>query len=199
MPIAHTTAIQRCVEQLNTNASGAREELLRIAYDRLLAMIRGLITRYPGLRRWEQSDDVLQNVQIRLLRCFDQVPIASAREFLGLAATNMRRELIDLARHHFGKEGAGKNHATPLGDGIPISMPAGRDHDPAILAEWAELHDHVAQLPGEEREVMDLHWYHDLSQHEAAAILGVSVKTVKRRWMAAKVRLAARLGRTIPV
>lgn len=127
MPIAHTTAIHRCVERLNTNDPGAREELLQVAYDRLLAMIRGLMTRYPGLRRWEQSDDILQNVQIRLLRCFDQVSIGSARDFLALAATNMRRELIDLARHHYGAEGAGKNHATPPQDGGAVPEPAGGD------------------------------------------------------------------------
>ena len=197
--IAHTTAIQRCIERLNTNEPGVRDELLRIAYDRLLAMIRGLMTHYPGLRRWEQSDDVLQNVQIRLLRCLDQVFIGSARDFLSLAATNIRRELIDLARHHYGDEGAGKNHATPPGDGVSIPEPADAGDDPAILTEWAELHDRIAQLPDEEREVMDLHWYHDLSQKEVATLIGVSERTVKRRWMAAKARLAARLGRPDPV
>ena len=80
----------------------------------------------------------------------------------------------------------------------PDEVAVGGD-DPAVLVEWAELHDHVAQLPDEEREVMDLHWYHDLSQKEVAALLGVSERTVKRRWVAAKARLAARLGHPVPV
>jgi RNA polymerase sigma-70 factor (ECF subfamily) len=166
-------------------------------------MIRSLMSRYPGLRRWEQSDDILQNVHVRLLRCLDQISIGSARDFLCLAATNMRSELIDLSRHYYGEEGSGKNHATPHGgdDGncdLDHQVTAGRE-DPAILAEWAELHDHIAQLPDEEREVIDLHWYHGLSQREAADLLGISLKTVKRRWVAARARLAARLGRSVPI
>lgn len=191
MAIAHTTVIQRCIDRLYTNHPGAREELMRVAAERLLVMVRGLMLRYPGLRRWEQSDDVLQNVQIRLLRCLDQLPVASARDFLRLAAVNMRRELIDLTRHHFGDEGGGSHHATPPADWAG-SAAAGGD-DPAVLAEWAELHALIGQLPEEEREVMDLHWYHELNQHEVAALLGVSERTVRRRWVSAKVRLAARL------
>ena len=201
MGIAHTTAIQRCIERLDANHADAREELLRLTYDRLLVMIRGLMARYPRLRRWEQSDDVLANVHVRLLRCFDRVAVVSACHFLSLAATNMRRELIDLCRHYYGDEGLGTNHATPCNDGegeAALAQEAGRGRDdPAILAEWAELHEHVARLPDEEREVMDLHWYHDLSQREVAALLCVSLKTVKRRWVAAKARLAARLGRPV--
>jgi RNA polymerase sigma-70 factor (ECF subfamily) len=188
---------------LNTNEPGAREELLKLTHDRLLAMIRGLLSRYPNIRRWEESDDILQNVHVRLLRCLDQVSIGTARDFLSLAATNMRRELIDLSRHYYGSEGSGKNHATPSGNTESdhrVGQELGtRQDDPAILAEWAELHEYVAKLPDDEREIMDLHWYHGLSQKETAALLGISVKTVKRRWLAAKAILAIRLGRSIPV
>jgi RNA polymerase sigma factor (sigma-70 family) len=48
-------------------------------------------------------------------------------------------------------------------------------------------------LPEEERSVFDLLYYHDLSQAEAAELLGVSVPTIKRRWAAARMRLATYL------
>ena len=47
----------------------------------------------------------------------------------------------------------------------------------------------VEPLPDDEREVFALVWYHDLSQAEAADVLGVSVRTVIRRWQAARIRL----------
>ena len=34
----------------------------------------------------------------------------STRAFFGLAAEQMRRELLDLARHYYGPEGEGANH-----------------------------------------------------------------------------------------
>ena len=60
--------------------------------------------------------------------------------------------------------------------------PCGADEDPANLAAWAEFHAQVEHLPEEQREVFDLLWYQELSQAEAATLLGVSERTVKRRW-----------------
>src|SRR5262249_42944545 len=123
---------------------------------------------------------------------------ATTREFLALAATNIRRELIDLARHHFGPEGIGANHATP-----PTAHPTGSGGDrpdradradPALLAEGGELHPLIHKLPHDAREVVDLRWYHGMTQKEVAAALGVSLKTVKRRWASARVLLGELLN-----
>jgi RNA polymerase sigma factor (sigma-70 family) len=48
-------------------------------------------------------------------------------------------------------------------------------------------------LPVREREAFGLFWYHGLSQAEAAAVLNVSVPTVKRWWLSARLRLKAAL------
>ena len=47
----------------------------------------------------------------------------------------------------------------------------------------------VEKLTDEQREVFDLLWYEGLTQPEAATILGVSLKTVKRRWQDARLFL----------
>jgi len=44
-------------------------------------------------------------------------------------------------------------------------------------------------LPEEEREIVSLLYYQGLSQAEAAAILGVSVRTVQRYWQSALLKL----------
>jgi RNA polymerase sigma factor (sigma-70 family) len=49
--------------------------------------------------------------------------------------------------------------------------------------------DEVERLPDEEREIFDLLWYQGLSQAEAAALLHVSERTIKRRWQAARLKL----------
>jgi DNA-directed RNA polymerase specialized sigma24 family protein len=41
----------------------------------------------------------------------------------------------------------------------------------------------VARLPDKLRAVFDLLWYQGLTQAEAAALLGVAVRTVKSRWL----------------
>jgi predicted DNA-binding protein (UPF0251 family) len=57
------------------------------------------------------------------------------------------------------------------------------------------LKDNRPRLPEDEREVFGLHYYHNLSQDEVAAALGVSTRTVQRRWAAALRRLHSLLKR----
>ena len=47
----------------------------------------------------------------------------------------------------------------------------------------------VEKLPVEEREVVNLIWYQELSQEEAAKILNMSIRTLKRRWQTARNKL----------
>jgi RNA polymerase sigma factor (sigma-70 family) len=57
----------------------------------------------------------------------------------------------------------------------------------------------VERLSDEEREVIDLLWYQGLTQGEAAEVLGVSEKTINRRWMAARMRLGTIMAGQLPV
>jgi RNA polymerase sigma-70 factor (ECF subfamily) len=66
------------------------------------------------------------------------------------------------------------------------------------LAFWTEFHSRVEGLPEEEREVFDLLWYQELSQAEAAGLLDVSERTIKRRWAAARLKLHDVLRGNLP-
>ena len=197
MPSGATTPIQTCLDALRAGDPSARAELLRVSRERLLLMTRNMMNRYPGVRRWEESDDVLQNALLRLHRSLEKVPLESPRDFLALAAVHIRREVIDLWRHYFGPLGTGARHATPDATRPDITAAeaarAPREDDPATQVSWQELHERIAGLPEEEREAVDLLWYHGMSQQEVAALLGVSVRTVRRRWQAARLQLAAAL------
>lgn len=121
------------------------------------------------------------------IRALVEVRPESARQFYGLAATQIRRELLDLAKHYHGAEGLGANHHS---DGDKAAT--GKLDDPVkpeTLEAWTRFHEQVDVLPDEEWEVVSLLWYKGLSQAEAAAILGVSLATVKRRWQAARLTL----------
>ncbi len=116
---------------------------------------------------------------------------------MNLAGVQIRRELTDLARHEFGPEGPGKKHASgQVGPGpdTPKNLRKGEDMalgiGPATEAQWRDFLQYVQEaLPAEEREVFDLVYVQDLSQEEAARLLGVSVPTIKRRWRSARLLL----------
>jgi RNA polymerase sigma-70 factor (ECF subfamily) len=159
-----------------------------------------MLRRFPGVRKWEETSDVLQNVLLRLDRALQTVEVTSARDFLRLATTQIRRELIDLSRHHYGPEGLGAN-LVPPGQAEPSDTPPepedNRD-DPYHLSRWHDLHCQIAGLDEEDRELWELLYYQGLKQADAAALLGIPLTTFKRRWRSARVRLMTRLGNDLP-
>ena len=199
-----TTRLQRCLERLRAGDEGARQELLSGACERLRRLTGSMLRDYRRLKRWEQTDDVLQGALLRLYRALGPVTPQTPREFFRLAALQIRRELIDLARHHYGPQGRGAHHASnsPAADASTASSApyeaAGVSHEPGRLAAWSEFHEQVELLPEEEREVFDLLFYQGLSQAEAAALLGVTDRTIKRRWQGARLKLHAALGGALP-
>ena len=172
-----TTKLQHWLDLMRNGDDRGRTELCSHACERLRLLTRRMLRGYPLVRRWEQTDDVLQNAMLRLYRALADMTPDSLRHFYNLATLQIRRELLDLAKHHARNEdGQGKE-------------PADVDGEPSSLVEWSEFHALVETLPDEEREVFALVWYHDLSLAEAADVLGVSTRTVIRRWQAARIRL----------
>ena len=152
---------------------------------------------FQRLRRWEAADDVVQNASVRLCRTLRETVPDSPRSFFRLAALQIRRELLDLARHYYGPMGQGQNHASVAAGRDDSHAPAVLDppstgsHGPEALARWTDFHRIVGELPEQEREVFDLLWYQDMRQDEAARLLGVDVRTLQRRWRRARLALAA--------
>lgn len=197
-----TTSVQSYLDRLQRGDLSAREDLFRITSERLERLTRSMLRDYPSVRRWEETADVQQNAMLRLWRAIEQVRPATARDFYRLAALQIRRELLDLARHFTGPQGAGARHASaaPEGEGNAAGLPDPGDGslDPARLALWTELHQQAEALPEELREVFDLLWYQGLTQEEAAAMIGVTARTVKTRWRDVRLRLCQALGGQLP-
>jgi RNA polymerase sigma-70 factor (ECF subfamily) len=188
-----TLTVQVWIDRLRVGDDSARDALLMRAFDRLRRLARRMLKGYPAVGRWEETDDVLQNAMIRLDRALRSVAPPTARDFFRLAAAQIRRELLDLARRYRGPEGIGVHHDSR--EGVEVLEVT---HDPGRLAEWTEFHQRVESLPDEDREIVDLLWYQGLTQAEAADTLGVSERTVNRRWLAARVRLCDALGGQLP-
>jgi RNA polymerase sigma factor (sigma-70 family) len=193
-----TQRLQRCLDRMHAGDPTARDELLRHSRDRLCVLTRRMLWRFPNVRRWEETDDILQQTLVRLDRMLDRVEVASTRDFLRLAATNIRRLLIDYARHYGGPRGLGANHATPDADASDDRSPGHAAPEAEAMLGWGEFHERVSTLPEEEAEAFELLWYHELTQEEAAEVLGLSVSTVKRRWQSARVRLMDSFGGESP-
>jgi RNA polymerase sigma-70 factor (ECF subfamily) len=196
VPTPETLQLQNWLERMRSGDAGALDELLRHFSARLQRLTRQMLQCHPAVKRWVETDDVFQGALLKLTRALKDVQPSATREFLALATQQIRRELIDLARHYYGPEGQGANHASgaePVAADKPDST-----FEPSNLAEWREFHAQIECLPEEEREVVDLLFYQGLSQSDTAALLDVSVRTVQRRWHEALLKLHEALHGQLP-
>jgi RNA polymerase sigma-70 factor (ECF subfamily) len=195
MASENTTYVQQCLLRLRQGDQRAREDLIRAACGRLSDLTRAMLKDFRRLRRWEETDDILQSALIRLHRALGAIVPETPRDFYRLATAQIRRELIDLARHYYGPQGPARQHesATPIDNGGQEKSAAFVIQDTSLephqLAIWTEFHQQVDSLPAEEQEVFDLIWYQGLQQIEAAEVLEVSARTVLRRWQSACLKL----------
>ena len=192
--------LEACLAKANAGDDTARQQLLAIADERLLTLSRKLKRGFPRVGRWEQTEDVCQQASLKLYDALRTTNVADSRHFFRLAAKKIRETLIDLARHYQGALGVGSNHATQMNVGSgespvsPLEYAGEMTQNPQHLAEWQELHKQIESLPESLREMFDLLWYNELSQDQAAEIVGVSTRQVKRRWRDAKLALSEKLG-----
>jgi RNA polymerase sigma factor (sigma-70 family) len=144
---------------------------------------------YPRLTRPPlnvRSDEMLGAVVERLLKALREARPTSVRQFFSLAAQHTRWELNDLARRLDGEPRAGE---------VPDELiPAPADSDSGLSPDGRRMIEAIEALPADEQEAFDLVRVQGLTQVEAAEVLGVAVKTVKRRLDRGLRLLTERLG-----
>jgi RNA polymerase sigma factor (sigma-70 family) len=188
-----TTILQQWINRLNAGDPEARGALLRHTEERLRLLCSRMLRHYPVVQRFEQTDDVVVKVQVRLDRMLGELAVPTVTDFLCLAARHIRHVLIDFARHY-----RRVPPVTPPNGSAPAPDPVSPSDDPARLALWAEFHEQIGRLPAQELAVFELLWYHGRTQKEAAELLGVATKTIQRHWYSARVRLVEALGGELP-
>jgi RNA polymerase sigma factor (sigma-70 family) len=187
-----TSQARDLLERHRAGDASARDGLIGLAQGRFVALARAMLRRHPHVRRWEETDDLLQAALMRLHRSLAQVRPESVRHFDNLAAAQIRRELIDLARSYHGPEGIGAHHHTDgkgKDAGTRLAEVADETDGPAALEGWIAFHEAVNRLPEEEREVVNLLWYGNRTHAQAAEALGVATKTIQRRWASARLMI----------
>jgi len=180
---AGTTTLQQLLDEAAFQNGSIYDKLLEHASERLRALSRKSLRSFPRLTSLVQTDDVLQEALLRLHTSLNKVRPSSLRGFFGLAAIQIRRNLIDLTRHLLGPEGYGTHVRTG-----PISP----ENEPVVseaVDRWICFNDLIDTLPAEEREIVDLQFVHSMTQEEVSDLLGISLSTVKRRWISARPKL----------
>ena len=200
-----TAVLRGQLERALTGDAEARQRLLELTRNLLMRHARRFLHgRYVRLAPFEQTDDVVQQLYLKILQNQDRFwvnadgePVRNLAEFFGRSSAWMRDVLCDQMRKAYGRDD-NRPAVLPLDRGPsdtgPRHDPSSSTFDAEEVRRWTEFHEAAARLPDDLRSVFDLLWYQELSQGEAAALLGIAVPTVKLRWMKARLQVQQALG-----
>jgi RNA polymerase sigma factor (TIGR02999 family) len=145
--------------------------------------------------RRERGDHTLQPTALvneAYLRLVAQhrVPSRSRAHFFSLAATMMRRVLVDHAReHNAGKRPLAGVRVT-LDEGLGVTQPRGDDVELLLLDDALT---ELSALDSRQGQIVELRYFGGLAEHEVAEVLAISRATVTREWQTARMWLARRM------
>jgi RNA polymerase sigma factor (TIGR02999 family) len=173
--------------------TAAANELINHVYDEL----RRIAVRQMQLERREhtlQATALVHELYVRLFAS-EKIDWEDRAHFFAVAARQLRRILVNHARdRRAGKRGGGRIRLS-LADADIAVRPV--DHD--LLAIDESLHK-LEQLDPRSARVVELRYFAGLQEKEAAAVLGMSVATLKRDWEFARAwlltQMTAEPGRT---
>jgi len=170
--------VTRLLGELGRGQKDAMNQLLPLVYDELHRLARSYFRRERG----EHTLQPTALVHEAYLRLVDQKsPMDSRGHFLAVAATQMRRILLDYARKHKAARRGGGGQQVLLEDTMAIV--AQRPVD--MIALDASLRK-LADLDPTQSQLVELRYFGGLSVEETAEVMGVSPATVKRNWSSAR-------------
>ncbi len=191
MPDSNPVSLTELLAAAQRGDPEAQEEAARVVY----AELHSLADAY--LRR-ERDDHTLQATALvneAYLRLLGQdSPWQNRTHFFGIAATIMRRILVDHARRATATR---RDRALVISLDHEESSGARAEAAPDPVLDVLGVHEALAQLeqldPRQAR-VVELKFFVGLSIDEIAQVVGISPATVTREWAMARVWLHARLS-----
>jgi RNA polymerase sigma factor (TIGR02999 family) len=181
--------VTQLLREWNAGEPEARDRLMRLVYDPLHAIAE----RHFGREREGHTLQPTALVNELYVRFADQRQVAfrDRVHFFAVAATVMRRILVDHARRKWSdKRGGG---AAPLAIDFAVDVCEEQNFD--IVALDLALERLAAIFPQQAR-IVELKFYGGLTLDEIAESLGISAATVSREWTMARAWLRGAINAT---
>lgn len=167
----------------------AIDDLLPIIYDELRRVAASYLRR-ERIGHTLQPTALVNEAYMKMVD-ITQVSWQNKAHFIGVAANQMRRILIDHARKHNAEKRGGEFLIMTLNEEIDKA-----DEQSTELIELDEALNELAKMDPVKAQIVELRYFGGLTMDEAAEVLGVSTITVKRHWKMTKAWLYGRLAKT---
>lgn len=172
--------ITQLLQKWSGGDRAALDQLIPLVYDELRLQAARYL-RHERPRHTLQTTALVHEAYLKLV-AQDKVHWRNRAHFFGIAATLMRRILIDHARsRHAARRGGGSD--------LKLTMDAalGVTDEPSLnLLEIDEALTKLAKLDERQSRIVELRFFAGMSVEETAEALGIAAATVKRDWQVAK-------------
>ncbi len=182
-------AVTQLLARVASGESGAVTSL----FDLLYRELRGLAVSAMRAERGNHTLQPTALVHEAFLRLADDTgSLESRRHFFGVAASAMRRILVEHARaRHAAKRGG---HAPRVSiDDVAVAAPD--TLDPVDLEALDAALSQLAAHDARQARVVELRYFAGLTVEETADVLDASPRTVKRDWQMARAWLRREMSR----
>ena len=162
--------------------------MLPAVYDELRRLASSYLRRERDAQSM-QPTALVHEVYLRLLH--DKPMLFQNRaHFCAIAATSMRRILVERARARHALKRGGVAAKVTLDEALAEDRAGGRSVDVMALDQALERLEAIDPVRA---RIVELRYFGGLSVEETAAELGISPATVKRHWSVARAWLAREL------
>jgi len=175
------------LQRLEAGDDAASDELLGLVYGEL-RRLAGAQMRDQRAQHTLQPTALVHEAWLRLAGAGDDRP-RTRGQFFALAARAMRSVLVDHARRKGAAKRGGDARRLLLEDVVLRARSGGLD-----LVELDDALADLAEVDEQAARVVEQRFFGGLTHEEIAALAGVSLSTVERRWRLARVFLFDRLG-----
>ncbi len=160
------------------------EELQRLAHNQLRRERRGHTLDTTGL---------VHEAYARLVN-LNQIAWTDRAHFLALAATSMRRVLINYAEARRAQKRGGGQQAVSIDD-APIQLQSDAPTNIEDLIALSDALERLGELDERQAKVVEGRFFGGMTVEETAEVLGISPATAKRDWTMARAWLNRELSR----
>lgn len=167
------------LDQLHNGDVAAASRLLPLVYQQL----RRLAAHYMRDERSGQTIQATELVHEAYLRLVgqDRIDWKGRSHFFAVAATSMRRILVDRARKKMAPKHGGREERIELNEALVLAPQKSKD-----LVAMDDALNLLAQMSPRQARVVELRFFGGLEMEEIAKIEGVSLRTVKQDWSIAR-------------
>ncbi len=184
--VSAPTEVTQLLKDWRNGDKAALDRMTPVLYEELRRLARHFLSS-------ERPDHTLQPTALvheAYLRLVDQraVDWRNRAHFLGVAASMMRRVLINHARAHQAAKREGFSKAIGIEDALGVFT------NPQVdVLELNSALQQLSELDPQQGRVVELRYFGGLTIEETAEVMGISPATVKREWGTAKLWLLKKI------